>query len=138
MRRPMPVGQPSGSDKLSFDQWTVPVPVMTSFCQSWKTLFHLRARRRDAVTLFWGPVTHQSMLNLTCLLNLSNPEIWHIRSLYSLLCLDAAAYCAKHAWPYLKARHGQTVVLSSLSGEVGLPLRSAYCASKFAVTGEPE
>eukprot|EP00920_Eleutheroschizon_duboscqi_P014727 GHVT01034129.1.p1 GENE.GHVT01034129.1~~GHVT01034129.1.p1 ORF type:complete len:214 (-),score=22.68 GHVT01034129.1:349-990(-) len=45
------------------------------------------------------------------------------------------AYCAKHAWPYLKARHGQTVVLSSLSGEVGLPLRSAYCASKFAVTG---
>ena len=26
-------------------------------------------------------------------------------------------------------------MLSSLSGELGLPLRSAYCSSKFAVTG---
>ena len=27
------------------------------------------------------------------------------------------------------------MVISSLSGEVGLPWRSAYCSSKFAVTG---
>jgi len=26
-------------------------------------------------------------------------------------------------------------VLSSLSGEIGLPYRTAYCSSKFAVTG---
>lgn len=26
-------------------------------------------------------------------------------------------------------------MLSSLSGEVGLPYRSAYCSSKFAATG---
>lgn len=41
----------------------------------------------------------------------------------------------KHAWSHLKNSRGQIVVVSSLSGEIGLPGRSAYCASKFAVTG---
>ncbi len=31
--------------------------------------------------------------------------------------------------------HGQIVVMSSYSGEVGIAYRTAYCASKFAVTG---
>jgi short-subunit dehydrogenase len=35
----------------------------------------------------------------------------------------------------LKKNVGQIIVLSSLSGEVGLPYRTAYCSSKFAVTG---
>lgn len=30
---------------------------------------------------------------------------------------------------------GQILVISSVSGEVGCPMRTAYCASKFAVTG---
>jgi len=35
----------------------------------------------------------------------------------------------------LKKNIGQIIVLSSISGEVGLPFRTAYCSSKFAVTG---
>lgn len=41
----------------------------------------------------------------------------------------------RYALPYLKKNKGQFIVLSSFSGEVGLPYRVAYCASKFAVTG---
>ena len=37
--------------------------------------------------------------------------------------------------PYLKKSRGQIAVLSSYSGEIGLTYRTAYCASKFAVTG---
>ena len=44
-------------------------------------------------------------------------------------------YCTKYAFPYLKKTHGQIVVMSSYSGEIGLTYRTAYCASKFAVTG---
>ncbi|MES1907654.1 MAG: hypothetical protein MHM6MM_000732 [Cercozoa sp. M6MM] len=44
-------------------------------------------------------------------------------------------HCTKHALEPLKRTHGQIVVLSSISGEIGLPFRTAYCASKFAVTG---
>eukprot|EP00742_Colponemidia_sp_Colp-10_P006225 GILJ01006669.1.p1 GENE.GILJ01006669.1~~GILJ01006669.1.p1 ORF type:complete len:275 (+),score=33.51 GILJ01006669.1:95-919(+) len=43
--------------------------------------------------------------------------------------------CTRFAFPHLQQSKGQIVVISSLSGEVGLPLRTAYCASKFAVTG---
>lgn len=41
----------------------------------------------------------------------------------------------RYALPHLKKTHGQIVVMSSYSGEVGLSYRTAYCASKFAVTG---
>lgn len=44
-------------------------------------------------------------------------------------------YMTKYGLPYLKNSNGQILVLSSMSGEVGLPDRSAYCSSKFAVTG---
>lgn len=37
--------------------------------------------------------------------------------------------------PHLKKSHGQIVVMSSYSGEIGFHYRTAYCASKFAVTG---
>jgi len=35
----------------------------------------------------------------------------------------------------LASPRGLIVVVSSLSGEIGLPYRTAYCASKYAVTG---
>ena len=41
----------------------------------------------------------------------------------------------RYALPYLKQNHGQIAVMSSYSGEIGLLYRTAYCASKFAVTG---
>ncbi len=43
--------------------------------------------------------------------------------------------CVRYAVPHLKKHHGQIVVMSSYSGEIGLHYRTAYCASKFAVTG---
>lgn len=43
--------------------------------------------------------------------------------------------CTKYAWPHLQRTNGQIVVISSMSGEIGLPERTAYCASKFAVNG---
>ncbi len=39
----------------------------------------------------------------------------------------------KHALPPLRESKGQIVVLSSISGEMGLALRSSYCAAKAAV-----
>jgi len=44
-------------------------------------------------------------------------------------------YCTAYAFRYLAESRGQIVVISSLSGEMGLPYRTGYCASKFAVTG---
>ena len=44
-------------------------------------------------------------------------------------------YCTFYALKYLKSSQGQILVISSISGEIGLPYRSSYCASKFAVTG---
>ena len=47
----------------------------------------------------------------------------------------ANLYLTKYALPLLKKSGGLIVVVSSLSGKFGLPSRSAYCASKFALTG---
>jgi short-subunit dehydrogenase len=40
-----------------------------------------------------------------------------------------------HALPHLKKSQGRVGVVSSMSGKHGIPLRSAYCAAKFAVNG---
>ena len=45
------------------------------------------------------------------------------------------AYCAKYALPYLVASKGSLVGISSVAGLHGLPGRTAYSASKFAMTG---
>lgn len=44
-------------------------------------------------------------------------------------------HCVKEAYPHLVASEGSLVAITSFSAEVGLPYRTAYCASKFAVTG---
>ena len=44
-------------------------------------------------------------------------------------------YSTFYALKHLKQSKGQILVISSISGEIGLPFRSAYCSSKFAVTG---
>jgi len=46
-----------------------------------------------------------------------------------------AINCIKAALPHLIKSKGQILVIGSLSGEVGLPMRTAYCASKFALHG---
>jgi short-subunit dehydrogenase len=49
--------------------------------------------------------------------------------------LWGSVWCTHAALPYLKASHGHIVAVSSLAGLVGVPGRTAYSASKFAMTG---
>ncbi|NPD46171.1 MULTISPECIES: SDR family oxidoreductase [unclassified Lentimicrobium] len=44
-------------------------------------------------------------------------------------------YCSKYALPYLIERKGSLVGVISIAGYVGLPGRTGYSASKFAVRG---
>lgn len=44
-------------------------------------------------------------------------------------------YCSKYALPYLQASRGSLVGISSVAGIHGLPGRTGYSASKFAMTG---
>lgn len=46
-----------------------------------------------------------------------------------------SVWCTHEALPHLKAAGGQIVAVSSLAGLVGVPGRTAYCATKFAMTG---
>ena len=44
-------------------------------------------------------------------------------------------YCTKYALPYLLQTKGSLVGVISVAGHIGLPARSGYSASKFAVRG---
>ncbi len=44
-------------------------------------------------------------------------------------------YCTKHALPYLLEQKGSVVGVSSVAGYKGLPGRTGYSASKFAMNG---
>lgn len=44
-------------------------------------------------------------------------------------------YCCKYALPYLQASRGSVVGISSVAGLHGLPGRTGYSASKYAMTG---
>ena len=46
-----------------------------------------------------------------------------------------AVYCAKYALPYIQRAQGSIVGVSSVAGIHGLPGRTGYSASKFALTG---
>ena len=46
-----------------------------------------------------------------------------------------SVWCTHAALPHLKATRGRIVAVSSLAGLVGVPGRTAYSASKFAMTG---
>lgn len=47
----------------------------------------------------------------------------------------ANLYLFKYLFPILKKSKSNIVVINSLSGRFGLPERSIYCASKFALAG---
>jgi short-subunit dehydrogenase len=49
--------------------------------------------------------------------------------------LWGSVWCTHAALPYLKASRGHIVAVSSLAGLVGVPGRTAYSATKFAMTG---
>ena len=44
-------------------------------------------------------------------------------------------YCTKYALKYILESKGSVVGVSSIAGHKGLPARTAYSASKFAMTG---
>ena len=46
-----------------------------------------------------------------------------------------SVWCTHAALPHLKATQGRIVGVSSLAGLVGVPGRTAYCGTKFAMTG---
>lgn len=46
-----------------------------------------------------------------------------------------AVYCTKFALPYLLKTRGSVVGVSSIAGYVGLPARTGYSASKYAMQG---
>jgi short-subunit dehydrogenase len=49
--------------------------------------------------------------------------------------LWGSVWCTHAALPCLKQSRGSIVAVSSLAGLVGVPGRTAYCATKFAMTG---
>jgi short-subunit dehydrogenase len=49
--------------------------------------------------------------------------------------LWGAVWCTQAALPHLKAARGSIVAVSSLAGLVGVPGRTAYSATKFAMSG---
>jgi short-subunit dehydrogenase len=49
--------------------------------------------------------------------------------------LWGAVWCTQAALPHLKASRGRLVAVSSLAGLIGVPGRTAYSATKFAMTG---
>ncbi len=49
--------------------------------------------------------------------------------------LWGSVWCTHAALPHLQRRRGRIVAVSSLAGLVGVPGRTAYSASKFAMTG---
>jgi short-subunit dehydrogenase len=46
-----------------------------------------------------------------------------------------SAWCTHAALPHITATQGRIVAVSSLAGLVGIPGRTAYCSTKFAMTG---
>lgn len=46
-----------------------------------------------------------------------------------------AVYCTKYALPYIQLTHGSIIGISSVAGIHGLPARSGYSASKYALQG---
>ena len=49
--------------------------------------------------------------------------------------LWGSVWCTHAALPHLEARKGRIVAVSSLAGLIGVPGRTAYSATKFAMTG---
>ncbi|GJL53397.1 MAG: short chain dehydrogenase [Nitrospirales bacterium] len=47
----------------------------------------------------------------------------------------SSVYCTKYALPYLKQSQGRVVAVASVAGLTGVPTRTGYCASKYAMMG---
>lgn len=62
-------------------------------------------------------------MDLSVIKNVMNVNFW------------GTVYCTKYALPHLLKQKGSVIGVSSIAGYVGLPARSGYSASKFAMHG---
>ena len=64
-------------------------------------------------------------------------EITELATFETLMAVNffGAMWCTHAALPALKHSRGLVVAMSSLAGRTGVPGRTAYCASKFAMSG---
>jgi short-subunit dehydrogenase len=64
-------------------------------------------------------------------------EITELATFDTLMAVNffGAMWCTHAALPALRQARGLVVGMSSLAGRTGVPGRTAYCASKFAMTG---
>lgn len=64
-------------------------------------------------------------------------ELHDVQVLEQLMRVNylGAAWTTRHALPALKASRGRIVAVSSITGLVGVPTRTGYCASKHAMFG---
>jgi short-subunit dehydrogenase len=64
-------------------------------------------------------------------------EITDLGAFDTLMAVNffGAMWCTHAALPALKQARGLVVGMSSLAGRTGVPARTAYCASKFAMSG---
>ena len=65
----------------------------------------------------------------------SRPQDLHWYEKLMKVNLWGGVWCTHAALPHLKASRGRIVAVSSLAGLVGVPGRTAYSATKFAMTG---
>ncbi|KAL6070825.1 Short-chain dehydrogenase/reductase family protein, variant 2 [Balamuthia mandrillaris] len=79
------------------------------------------------------------VLNAGVSMHMPFEELKDLSIFHRLMQINYFGYvqCTFYALPYLRRSNlsPRIVVVSSLSGETGVPLRSGYCASKFAVNG---
>lgn len=60
--------------------------------------------------------------------------LWPIEKVMQVNYLGSV-YCTYYALPHLKKSKGQLAAVSSMSGKLGVPNRTSYSASKFAIAG---
>lgn len=90
----------------------------------------------EAVARFGGIDT--LVLNAGRSMHVGFEELRDTRIFHGLMAVNyfGYVYATFYALPHLRrSRAPSIVVIGSLSGETGVPLRTAYCGSKFAING---
>lgn len=85
-----------------------------------------KCKRIDIMILCAGVGAHNRFTELTSLDHFQkqmNVNFW------------SYVYMTRHALPFLKQNKGQILVVSSISGQIPIPFRTLYCASKHALHG---
>jgi len=89
----------------------------------------------DAVVAKWGGV--DVLINNAGISMRALFEEVDLRVLREMMDVNfwGAVYCTKYVMPTVMLRHGVIAAVSSIAGYRGLPGRTGYCASKFAMQG---